>query len=111
MFDIAERSAFINGAFTNLTWSNNSLELTSIATSQGWLIKKFNKDGFPPTVLYHKHSPGEPYHVHYVFDSDNALLCYSEIMKHERYIIARNRKRRQTTNLSNIQLLRAIKQS
>ena len=76
-------------------------------TNHMWLIKKFEDDRFPPMVLYHSHSANEPYHVHCVYDNDNALLCYIEINNHDKLITKRMILRKKLTQLSNKQLLEA----
>ena len=107
MFDIAELSAFVHGFFTICNYADNYLELVSHMTNHMWLIKKFDDDKFPPMVLYHSHSIKEPYHVHCVYDNDNALLCYCEINSHDK-LITKRKKLKKLTHLSNKQLIEAI---
>ncbi len=106
MFDIAEISAFSNGPFSVLTMDDDCIELISDTTNQFWMVKKFNKEGYPPVVLYHSHN-GERYHVHFVYEVDNALLCYSEIVQHDKYILKREKRRAKITRLSNKELVAA----
>ncbi len=90
MFDQAEVSAFNYGPFTILDYDFDYIELKSDTTKQYWMVKKFDKDGFPPVVLYHSHH-GEKYHVHFVYDVDNALLPYTEIIQHDKYIVEKKK--------------------
>ncbi|WP_022769392.1 hypothetical protein [Butyrivibrio sp. NC2007] len=107
MFDIGEQSAFLSGNFTIIEMNNKYIELKSNATSQYWLVRKFDTDGYPPVVLYHRHNNKEHYHVHFVYAQDNALLPYTEIVKHDKYILKRDAKRKATTQLSNNMLVSA----
>ena len=77
-------------------------------TNHMWLIRKFDDNKFPPMVLYHSHSVNKPYHVHCVYDNDNALLCYSEINCHDKLITNRKKLRKKLTSLTNRQLIEAI---
>ncbi len=108
MFDSAEQFTFNCGSFTIYRFEDDILEIKSHMTSHMWLVKKFNDDNYPPMVLYHSHSKNEPYHVHSVYDNDNALLCYVEITNHDKLITKRRDLRNKLTSLSNQQLVRAI---
>ncbi len=91
-----------------LSVGEDYIEVRSRLSGHDWLVKKFDMEGYPPIVLYHRHSGlGRRYHVHFVFGEDNALLAYSEIMQHERYIRERDEKRLKVTMLSNDTLMRA----
>ena len=108
MFDIAEQSAFTHGPFTIVKFKEDLIEIRSHITDHMWLIKKFNEDGYPPMVLYHSHSRYIPYHVHNVFDNDNALLCYIEINNHDKMIAKKIELREKITNLTNKELIAAL---
>lgn len=107
MFDQAELSVFEYGDFEIIDISKEHIEIKSNATDQYWLIQKFTSNGFPPVVLFHKHTASGKYHVHFVYDEDNALLAYSEIRQHDRYILKRDKKRISITKKTNLQLLQA----
>ena len=107
MFDQAELSVFEYGDFEIIDIRKDHIEIISKATDQYWLIKKFTGVDFPHIVLFHKHTSGGKYHVHFVYDVDNALLAYSEIRQHDRYIIKRDKKRKAITKKTNLQLLQA----
>lgn len=107
MFAIGEFAAFSTGPFIIIYSDESTIELESDTTHQFWMVKKFDKDGYPPVVLYHRHGLTEQYHVHFVYEQDNALLAYSEIMQHDKYIMKRDAKRKKITSLSNKQLLYA----
>ena len=107
MFDQAELSVFEYGDFEIIDISKEHIEIKSNATDQYWLIQKFTSSAFPPVVLFHKHTSGGKYHVHFVYDVDNALLAYSEIRQHDRYILKRDKKRKSITKKTNLQLLQA----
>lgn len=107
MFVSCEISVFEYGDFAIIDISKEHIEVKSLLTKQYWLIRKFDKEGYPPVVLFHKHSLGEKYHVHFVYGEDNALLAYSEIRSHDKYVMKRNKKRKMITEKSNMQLLQA----
>ncbi len=107
MFDVSEKSAFNHGSFTIISFNDDLLEIKSHMTDHMWLIKKFNNDKYPPMVLYHAHSNTEPYHVHNVYDNDNALLCYIEINNHDKMVSRKTKLRKKLTALSNKQLIAA----
>ena len=108
MFDIAEQSAFIHGHFKIYSLEDDHIVLRSRTTKQMWLIKKFDDENYPPMVLYHSHNITEPYHVHCVYDNDNALLCYIEITNHDKLITQRMKLRKKLTRLTNQQLVEAV---
>ncbi len=108
MFDIAEQLAFNCDSFTIYNFEDDYLEIRSHMTNHMWLVKKFNDDNYPPMVLYHSHSINEPYHVHCVYDNENALLCYVDILNHDKLITKRRNIRNKLTSLSNQQLVNAI---
>ncbi len=108
MFDSAEQFTFNCGSFTIYKFEDDTLEIKSHMTNHMWLVKKFNDAKYPPMVLYHSHSINEPYHVHCVYDNDNALLCYVEITNHDKLITKRRDLRNKLTSLSNQQLVKAI---
>ena len=108
MFDTGEKTAFLAGDFVIISMDDNIIELQSDTTGQFWLVRKFDRAGYPPVVLYHKHCENSKYHVHFVYGQDNALLAYSEIRQHDRYIVKREAKRKTITKLSNFQLLEAM---
>ncbi len=107
MFDYAELSVFEHGDFEIIDISKEHIEIMSKATNQYWLIQKFTSVDFPPVVLFHKHTADGKYHVHFVYAEDNALLAYSEIRQHDRYILKRDKKRKSITKKTNLQLLQA----
>lgn len=108
MFDLGEKAAFTSKDFIKLSEGEDYIEVKSRHTGQDWLVKKFDREGYPPVVLYHRHAGADcRYHVHFVYGDDNALLAYLEIMQHERYIIKRNEKRWKITTLSNRALMQA----
>lgn len=108
MFDIAEQSAFNHGHFKIYSFEDDHIVLRSRMTKQMWLVKKFDDDNYPPMVLYHSHGINEPYHVHCVYDNDNALLCYIEITNHDKLITERMKLRKKLTHLTNKELLEAV---
>jgi hypothetical protein len=108
MFANGEKSAFLAGDFVIISMDENKIEMQSGSTGQFWLVRKFDQAGYHPVVLYHKHNENSKYHVHFVYGQDNALLAYSEIRQHDRYILKREAKRKTITKLSNIQLLAAM---
>jgi hypothetical protein len=107
MFDIAEESVFKYGPFEILDHQDDYIKLKSDMTGHLWVIKKFYEDGYPPMVLYHSHQKHLDYHVHCVYDSDNALLCYKEITSHDKLITKRRDLRNKVTSLNNKQLIAA----
>ena len=94
MFAIVESAAFSTGPLIILYSDESTIELQSETTLQYWMVKKFDKEGYPPVVLYHRHCLNEQYHVHFVYEQDNALLAYSEIMQHDKYIMKRDARRK-----------------
>lgn len=107
MFVQCELSAFNAGDFDLLQVENDVIELKSNTTGQYWLIRKFSENGYPPVVLFHKHSVGDHYHVHFAYGQDNALLAWSEITHHDRYIQKRDAHYKKITQLSKKKLLEA----
>lgn len=107
MFDQAELSVLEYGDFEIIDISKEHIEILSQSTNQYWLIRKFTSGELPPVVLFHKHSAGEKYHVHFVYGEDNALLAYSEIKQHDRYVLKRDKERKSITKKTNLQLLQA----
>ena len=108
MFDIAEINVFTYGPFTLVDSDHDFVQVQSTMTSQYWLIKKFDAVGLPKMVLCHAHSVNDNYHVHCVYDSYDALLCYNEIITHDKVITERKNLRERLTRLSNKQLVEAV---
>ena len=108
MFDVAEINVFTYGPFTLIDSNNDFILVQSTMTCQFWLIKKFDAVGLPKMVLCHAHSKNDRYHVHCVYDSYDALLCYNEIVTHDKTITQRKELREKLTKLSNKQLIEAV---
>lgn len=107
MFDTFEKNIMTCGYFDILNWKNDSVEVMSIDTGHYWVIKKFNKEGYPGLVLYHSHD-GKSYHVHFCYKNQEIAPAVSEIMSHDRYQKKKLKLRNKITKLSNRELLLAI---
>ncbi len=107
MFTEFEEHILTCGYFDVLYWEDDSVELLSKEISHTWIIKKFDKEGYPGVVLYHSHD-GKNYHVHFCFKDQDAMPAISEIMEHDRYQKKKLKLRNKITQLSNGELLRAI---
>lgn len=86
----AETSCFVGDYFKIIRNNERLIEVQSKNTQQFWLILKFKKKNFPKTVLYHRHTNHDRYHVHYYYNDDNALLGLAEIYQHDKYVLNRN---------------------
>jgi hypothetical protein len=95
------------GYFEVLNMEYDSVEIMSIDTKHYWIIKKFDKDGYPGLVLYHSHD-GRSYHVHFCYKDQEIAPAISEIMSHDRYQKKKLKLRNKITKVSNRELLMAI---
>lgn len=107
MFSQFEKTLLYCGYFDVYSLQDDSAEIMSIDTEHFWIIKKFDKEGYPGTVLYHSHD-GERYHVHYCYKEQDAALAISEIMSHDRYQKKKLKLRNKITSMSNKELMLAI---
>ncbi len=107
MFTEFEKHIVSCGYFDVLNWDDDSVELLSTEISHTWIIKKFDKEGYPGVVLYHSHD-GENYHVHFCYKDQDVYPAVSEIMSHDRYQKKKLKQREKITRLTNKQLMRAI---
>ncbi|MCR5100479.1 MAG: hypothetical protein K6B41_03890 [Butyrivibrio sp.] len=107
MFDSFEESILSCGYFDVLNWEADSVEVMSIETKHYWLMKKFDKEGYPGLVLYHSHN-GRSYHVHFCYKDQDLAPAVSEIMSHDRYQKKKMKLRNKITKVSNMELMRAI---
>ena len=107
MFTDFEKNIISCGYFDILEWNNDSVVLMSTEIKHTWIIKKFNKKGYPGVVLYHSHD-GENYHVHFCFKDQDSMPAVSEIMEHDRYQKKKLKLRNKITKVSNYELLKAI---
>ena len=55
MFTKFEEHILTCGYFDVLYWDTDRVELLSKEISHTWIIKKFDKEGYPGVVLYHSH--------------------------------------------------------
>lgn len=95
------------GYFDVLNWEDDSVEVMSKETGHYWIIKKFDKEGYPGLVLYHSHDR-ERYHVHFCFEGHGVSPAVSEIMSHDRYQKKKLKLINKITNVSNKELLMVI---
>lgn len=107
MFTDFEKHIISCGYFIVLNWEDDSVELLSTEIDHTWIIKKFDKKGYPGVVLYHSHD-GEKYHVHFCFKEQDITPAISEIMEHDRYQKKKLKLRQKITRLSNKELMKAI---
>ncbi|WP_026524714.1 hypothetical protein [Butyrivibrio sp. MB2005] len=95
------------GYFDVLNMKKDSVEVRSPETRHHWIMKKFDKDGYPGLVLYHSHD-GDKYHVHFCYKDQDIAPAVSEIMSHDRYQKKKMKLRKKITKVSNMELMRAI---
>lgn len=107
MFDKFEENLLTCGYFDVLNWGDDSVEVVSKQSRHYWIIKKFDKEGYPGLVLYHSHE-GRYYHVHFCYLEQDIAPAISEILSHDRYIKKKLKLRGKITRVSNAELLRAI---
>lgn len=84
MFDDFEEKILTCGYFVVVDWQKDQVKLKSIETKHYWIMKKFDKEGYPGLVLYHSHD-GRSYHVHFCYKDQEIAPAVSEIMSHDRY--------------------------
>ncbi len=107
MFTEFDEMLLTCGYFDVIGWEDDSVEIMSIDTEHYWIIKKFDKVGYPGLVLYHSHD-GDRYHVHFVYPDQDIAPAISEIMSHDRYQKKKLRLRNKITKVSNRELMLAI---
>ncbi|WP_026661438.1 hypothetical protein [Butyrivibrio proteoclasticus] len=107
MFDKFDVFLINCGYFDVINWENDSVEVMSTETGHYWIMKKFDKEGYPGLVLYHSHD-GRSYHVHFCYKDQEIAPAVSEIMSHDRYQKKKLKLRNKITKVSNGELLRAI---
>ncbi len=107
MFTEFEEHILSCGYFKILHMNRDSVKLLSKEVKHTWIIKKFDKEGYPGVVLYHSHDR-KNYHVHFCFKDQDAMPAISEIMEHDRYQKKKMKLRKKITQVSNDELLRAI---
>ena len=107
MFDEFDKFLLSCGYFDVFTWNEDSVEVMSKDTKHFWILKKFNKVGYPGLVLYHSHDGGK-YHVHFCYKEQEIAPAVSEIMSHDRYQKKKMKLRDKITKVSNNELMRAI---
>ncbi len=95
------------GYFEVLNMEHDSVEVMSTETKHYWIMKKFDKEGYPGLVLYHSHD-GRSYHVHFCYKEQEIAPAVSEIMSHDRYQKKKLKLRNKITKVSNRELLMAI---
>ncbi|MBE5825252.1 MAG: hypothetical protein E7307_01310 [Butyrivibrio sp.] len=95
------------GYFDVLNMEHDSVEVMSPETKHCWIMKKFDKEGYPGLVLYHSHD-GRSYHVHFCYEDQDIAPAVSEIMSHDRYQKKKLKLRNKITKVSNRELLMAI---
>lgn len=95
------------GYFEVLHMDYDSVEVVSPETKHYWIMKKFDKEGYPGLVLYHSHDGGK-YHVHFCYKDQDITPAVSEIMSHDRYQKKKMKLRNKITKVSNMELMRAI---
>ena len=95
------------GYFEVLHMDYDSVEVVSPETKHYWIMKKFNREGYPGLVLYHSHD-GEKYHVHFCYKDQEIKPAVSEIMSHDRYQMKKMKLRNKITKVSNHDLMKAI---
>ena len=107
MFDEFEWSVLSCGYFDIIDWNTDFVEVMSVDTEHYWIIKKFDKEGYPGLVLYHSHD-GNQFHVHFCYEERFIAPAISEIMSHDRYQKKKLKLRNKITKLSNKELMEAI---
>ena len=107
MFDEFEDFLLSCGYFNVVEMNYDSVEVMSTETKHYWIMKKFDKEGYPGLVLYHSHD-GRSYHVHFCYKGQEIAPAISEIMSHDRYQKKKLKLRNKITKVSNGELLRAI---
>lgn len=107
MFTDFEERLLTFGYFDVVNWEYDSVEIMSIDTKHYWIMKKFDKEGYPGWVLYHSHD-GRSYHVHFCYKDQEIAPAVSEIMSHDRYQKKKLKLRNKITKVSNRELLMAI---
>lgn len=107
MFDSFEEFILSCGYFDVINWYEDSVEVMSVETKHYWIMKKFDKEGYPGLVLYHSHD-GRSYHVHFCYKDQEIAPAVSEIMNHDRYQKKKLKLRNKVTKVSNRELLMAI---
>ena len=95
------------GYFKIRNWNIDSAEVISIDSGHYWIIKKFDKEGYPGLVLYHSHD-GRLYHVHFCYKDHDIAPAVSEIMSHDRYQKKKMKLRNKITKVSNRELMMAL---
>ena len=95
------------GYFKIRNWNIDSAEVISIDSGHYWIIKKFDKEGYPGLVLYHSHD-GRLYHVHFCYKDQDIAPAVSEIMSHDRYQKKKLKLRNRITKVSNRELMMAL---
>ena len=107
MFDKFETYLLSCGYFEILNLDIDSVEVMSVDTRHYWIMKKFDKEGYPGLVLYHSHD-GYKYHFHFCYKEKEIAPAVSEIMSHDRYQKKKKRLRDMITKVSNNELLKAL---
>ena len=107
MFDRFEEYLLSCGYFEIIDWEPDSVEVMSVDTKHHWIMKKFDKEGYPGLVLYHSHD-GDRYHVHFCYKEQEIAPAVSEIMSHDRYQKKKMKLRNKVTQVSNRELVAAI---
>lgn len=107
MFTEFEERILSCGYFDIIYWGDAWIELMSQDTKHYWIMKKFDKEGYPGLVLYHSHN-GDNYHVHFVYEDTDAMPAVSEIMSHDRYFKKKMKLRNKITQVSNRKLLMEV---
>ncbi|PHU35386.1 hypothetical protein CSX01_05315 [Pseudobutyrivibrio ruminis] len=95
------------GYFEIRDWNTDSAEVVSSESGHYWIIKKFDKEGYPGLVLYHSHD-GRSYHVHFCYKDHDIAPAVSEIMSHDRYQKKKMKLRNKITKVSNRELMMAL---
>ncbi len=108
MFSEFEKKIFVCGYFDIIDWEKDSICVRGVDIRHYWIVKKFDRKGYPGLVLYHSHD-GITYHVHFCYRESDAIPAISEIMAHDRYQKKKLRQRKKITSISNQELMRAIK--
>ena len=107
MFTEFEEFLLNVGYFDVIKMDNDSVVVMSLETRHYWIMKKFDREGYPGVVLYHSHDGGK-YHVHFCYKDQDIAPAVSEIMSHDRYQKKKAKLRNKITKVSNMELLRAI---
>lgn len=107
MFDEFDDFLLHCGYFDVIEQGEDSVEVISPETKHHWIMKKFDKEGYPGLVLYHSHD-GDRYHVHFCYKDQEIAPAVSEIMSHDRYQKKKLKLRNKITKVSNRELVAAI---